>query len=358
MELSLQTINHSKVVILGVHLGIRSKLNRLARNVVKVPTVKTSEDRQRKNVVSSDSAEAGFPPTPDQDLVFRGGNTIPDLNFVNFYIDDSSSWNQNEIKSIDSALAAAMSDKNLNNVMVQYFPGRGNITTTFRGSDLLPGNNQDRFFKGDVEKLVSDLFSQRKLDKHDLKNTVFNFLLPSGKMLSSLQSPGDVSSASGASQMKRGSDVEGGEAHEEADSSNGLGGYHGSIHTQDQGGQVIYYSVAVYSEKLADGTNNGIVAFDTPWKSVVGTLYHELNEARTYPDVEDANKNNNNGLIGWTSNNGDECGDYPITEANPDLSRVFKEVPLTNGNGSVPIQFQYSNAIHGPEGPIPSPHSN
>ena len=50
-----------------------SKLNRVARNVVRVPTVKTSEDLERKNVVSSDSAEAGFPPTPDQDVVFRGG---------------------------------------------------------------------------------------------------------------------------------------------------------------------------------------------------------------------------------------------------------------------------------------------
>jgi hypothetical protein len=131
-----------------------SKLNRLARNVVSVPTVKTREDRQRNNVVSSNSAEAGFPPIPDQDLDL-------DLNFVNFYIDDSSSWNQNEIKSIDSTLTAAMSDKNLNNVMVQYFPGRGNITTTFRGSDLLPGSNRKRFFKDDVEKLVSDLFSKK-----------------------------------------------------------------------------------------------------------------------------------------------------------------------------------------------------
>ncbi len=170
-------------------------------------------------------------------------------------------------------------------------------------------------------------------------------------MLSSLQSSGEVSSVSAASQKER-LRCHGRGSHTKI----GLGGYHGSIHTQDQGGQVIYYSVAVYSEKLADGTNNGIVAFDNPWKKRY--LYHKLNEARTDPDVEDANKNNNNGLIGWTCNNDAECGDYPISEANPDLSRVFIEVPLTNGNGSVPIQFQYSNAIHGPEGVISSPHSN
>ena len=46
------------------------------------------------------------------------------------------------------------------------------------------------------------------------------------------------------------------------------------------------------------------------------------------------------------SNNG-----IPIFEANP-ITRVFREVPLTKGGGSVPVQFQYSNAVHGPQGPI------
>jgi len=30
-------------------------------------------------------------------------------------------------------------------------------------------------------------------------------------------------------------------------------------------------------------------------------------------------------------------------------------VPLTNGKGTVPVQFQYSNAVEGPEGPTPNP---
>jgi hypothetical protein len=33
-----------------------------------------------------------------------------------------------------------------------------------------------------------------------------------------------------------------------------------------------------------------------------------------------------------------------------------REVPLADGSGTVPVQFQYSNAVHGPEGPIPEPH--
>jgi hypothetical protein len=111
----------------------------------------------------------------------------------------------------------------------------------------------------------------------------------------------------------------------------------------------------VFSERLAGGKVNGIPVFDASWKNVVATFYHELNEARTDADVEEANRTGDVTLVGWTSRQGEECGDFPVFEANP-LTKVFQEVRLTNGNGTVPIQFQYSNAVHGPEGPIPSPH--
>jgi hypothetical protein len=60
-------------------------------------------------------------------------------------------------------------------------------------------------------------------------------------------------------------------------------------------------------------------------------------------------------LLGWASRQGEECGDFPVFEANP-LTEVFKEVPLISG-GTAPVQFQYSNAAEGPEGPISHPHS-
>jgi hypothetical protein len=116
--------------------------------------------------------------------------------------------------------------------------------------------------------------------------------------------------------------------------------------------------LASYSETLPDGTVNGIPVFDQPWKNVVATFYHELNEARTDPDVEDAIRAGDDPsavkLLGWTSNQGEECGDFPVFEADP-LSKVFKEVRLTDGSGTVPVQFQYSNAVHGPEGPRSTP---
>jgi len=81
---------------------------------------------------------------------------------------------------------------------------------------------------------------------------------------------------------------------------------------------------------------------------VVASFYHELKEARTDPDVEEVNKTNDDRLVGWTSNQGEECGDFPITEAGElgDLRKVFREVKLTNQGGTVPIQFHYSNGCN------------
>src|SRR5579864_5417008 len=98
--------------------------------------------------------------------------------------------------------------------------------------------------------------------------------------------------------------------------------------------------------------------FDQAWKNVVATFYHELNEARTDPDVEDAIRAGNDPnavkFLGWTSQQGEECGDFPVFEANP-LTEVFQEVPVTDGSRTVPVQFQYSDAVHGPEGPVGKP---
>ena len=127
-----------------------------------------------------------------------------------------------------------------------------------------------------------------------------------------------------------------------ADSRHGLGGYHGSIYLTD--GTEIYYAVGVYS----DGAN-GIDAFGVPWKNVVATFYHELNEARTDAAVEDVNSTGNNGLLGWYSQTGEgEIGDLPINACGDNLGLVFKEVGLADGSGTVPIQLMWSNADAGP----------
>jgi hypothetical protein len=113
----------------------------------------------------------------------------------------------------------------------------------------------------------------------------------------------------------------------------------------------------VYSQILANGQENGIVAFDNPWKNQVATLYHELNEFRTDPDVNDAIKKNDNQFCGWISSGGQEVGDQPIMAASNNLQLVFQEIASASSASKIPVQFLYSNAALGAEGPIDSPHA-
>lgn len=94
----------------------------------------------------------GIAPSPDHDLKYQGGKTIQHLRFMNFYV-GGDAWNSGDIANVDKALAAAMSDPDLNNVMVQYFPGP--ITTNFDSSQTLPGSAPQVISQGDVEQMVT-----------------------------------------------------------------------------------------------------------------------------------------------------------------------------------------------------------
>jgi hypothetical protein len=284
----------------------------------------------------------GIAPTPAHDLLYHGGKTIPGLVFTNFYV-GGDAWQQSDIQNIDNALAAAMTDPQLNNVMAQYFGGMS-PTTACKPSQKLAGAAPVHFSQGDVEQLVSNLFTQGKLAGFDYGSTVFNFMLPSATVLNDNPAPGGAEGVPAGEVRRRRVPEE-----DEVDSLHGLGGYHGSIQV---GGQTLYYAIGVYSDK-SNGQTNGIPVFDAPWKNVVATFYHELNEARTDPDVEAVIKGGSSSMLGWTSRQGEECGDFPVFEANP-LTQVFQKVALPGG-GTVPVQFQYSNYVHGPEGPIPKP---
>lgn len=309
---------------------------------------KSPADFSIRSAVAMPAALApGLPASPDHDLQFQGGHIIANLTFFNFYVGGSAAWQASNRTSIDTSLAAAMSDQQLNNVMVQYFP-QGAITSRFAGSKVLPGPAPAVFSQGDVEALAASLSDSGDLDGFDLSSTVFNFMLPSGTVLNTDTKTAQVSFDAIVI------------PHDDEDSTNGLGGYHGSIHpTRADGQRTVYYAVGVFSERLPSGAVNGIPVFDEPWKNVVATFYHELNEARTDADVEDAIRAGNDPnavkFLGWVSQQGEECGDFPVFEANP-LTQVFQEVKLTAGSGTVPVQFQYSDAVHGPEGPITKPH--
>jgi hypothetical protein len=312
--------------------------------------------RERAGLPQPEAIAPGIKPHRSHDMHYHGGKIIPDLHFRNFYV-GGSAWPQSDIANIDAGLAAAMADEHLNNVMQQYFPGA--ITSTFDGSETLSGSAPTTVSQTGIEQIITTLASQGKFDESNLSSTVFNFMLPPKTVLN------DNTTASSATSLKDSDKgVDKGNAKkkspipddDEADSLHGLGGYHGSVHVN---GQTVYYAVGVYSQVEADGTENGIPVFDQPWKNVVATFYHELNEARTDADVEDAIRAGNDPsavkFLGWTSKQGEECGDYPVFEAGNDLSLVFQEVELTSSKGTAPVQFQYSNHVHGPEGPVTTP---
>ncbi len=301
----------------------------------------------------------GTAPSPIHDLIFHGGKTVADMRFQNLFVGDTQSWRQSDLDLINRAINTAMTDTRLNNVMVQYFPGK-KISCTAAAPQILPGNKPPVVSEGDVVALVARLHREGKLGNSDLDATIFNLVLPSGTVLNT-NAAATGSLADTGTSPPRGAAA--GSVSREASSLNGLGGYHGSIHVKTPQGKnvTLYYSVNAFSEILPNGRENGISVFSKPWKNVVATLYHELCEFRTDADVDDAIRAGNDpagiGFLGWNSRRGEEIGDFPIAAAGNDLRRVFKEVKATGKSFFLPIQFQYSNAVHGPEGPITKPHS-
>lgn len=287
------------------------------------------------HVSSGGTIAPGFRPKKSLDLKFLGGKTIPNLSFRTFYL-GGPRWAASDMQNIDTALSGAMSDPNLNNVIQQYFPSGGKITTKFLGSANPADPVAATFSRDNVNPVLQGLINNGTLSGVDFDTTVICLMLPPGAILT-------TDAAGGVGKLKLKGD-------RDADSSKeGLGGYHGSCHI---GATRVYFAAGVYSQFI-NGNPNGIPVWPDPWKNIVATFYHELNEARTDPDVEEAIRTNNDRLLGWYSNarNGGEIGDIPMNEAGANLHSVMVEVALASGS-TTPIQLMWSNAVAGPEGPF------
>ena len=280
--------------------------------------------RRSGESINREALAPGVSASPKDDLIFRGGKTLPQMGFQNIYLGRSSDLAAGDVESIDDAITRVMRDEQLKNIIQQYFPGK-KLAYDIAPSIILDENRRNEMDEPDVQNKIIDLFDRNLILATDHDRTCFNLVLP----------PDTILKLDGSS------------------SERGLGGYHGSVHFS-RGGQdrTLYYSANVYSA-IRSGKRNGIPFFSTPWKNVVCTLYHELIETQTDPDVNDAIRENDQRFIGFNSNRGEEIGDQPIAANSSD--RVFKEVLTLPGPRPTPVQFIYSNAVHGAEGPDEKP---
>jgi hypothetical protein len=301
--------------------------------VARITNVAIQPDTEAAQLYRS-ARVAGFPADPTLNLERFPGKTIEQLTFTNVYLGGAAAWRSDDIQQIDWALPAAMQDSHLNNVLAQYFPD-GKLTTAFKPSRVLEDAVPDRVYRDTLETLVGSLDQSGTLAGFDLASSVFCLLLPEGAVL-----------VDGLSTAPNG-----------VDSKHGLGGYHGSVHAKrGSTTETVYYAVCAYSD-----STNGISVFPDAWKNTCAVFYHELCEARTDPDVEDAiragNSSHANDFLGWYSPQGGEIGDIPLEEAGGNLKSIMREVKLAAGSKTVPVQFMWSNAVGGPEGPIARKHA-
>lgn len=298
-------------------------------------------DRSGSSVseLTADDLAAGFPPRPALNLHYFGGRTITHLVFANHYLGGSAAWAPADVASIDAALVKAMSDTDLQSVIQQYYDVP--ISSRMLPSVVLPGAAPTTIYKDQVEAVVARICRHGTLDGADTESTVINILLPRGVVLVDGFSPGfrPPPGQEAEHERRRHAVVQIGD--QDADSRHGLGGYHGSARVTSCG--TAYYAVGVYSE-----AGNGIPIFDQPWKNVAATIYHQLNEARTDPDVDDATRTGDSARLGWYSAKGGEIGDIPVKEAGTSLALVFREVDLADGSGAVPVQLMWSNKAEAP----------
>jgi len=298
-------------------------------------------DRSGSSVseLTADELASGFPPRPALNLRFFGGRTIAHLVFANHYLGGTAAWDPADIASIDAALAKAMSDNDLQSVIQQYYDVP--ISSRMLPSVVLPGSAPATIHKDQVEALVARICRYGALDGADTDSTVINILLPRGVVLVDGFSPGFRPPPGQEAEHERRQHAVVKVGDEDADSRRGLGGYHGSARVTPCG--TAYYIAGVYSE-----AGNGIPVFGQSWKNIAATLYHQLNEARTDPDVDDAIRTGDSARLGWYSAKGGEIGDIPVKEAGTSLPLIFREVDLADGSGAVPVQLMWSNRADAP----------
>ena len=300
----------------------------------------------------ADGSTSGGGAAPLPGLLYRGGRTIRDLSFKTFYY--GSVWQQdpnspvvNRLAAtrtqIDGAIVAAMTDPQLNGILSQYFGGQP-VSSAALPSEIIANAPRTAspniaFNETDIRGVIAGLVATGLVGL-DLANTAINIVLPPGMSLEIL----------GLDEQERpsGATVMPGVPHDSPNYDSGIAGYHGSAAMQMAGKSVdVLYSVVVWS----DGSTGIPVPGWDGWENVVATLYHELQETRTNPDVDRAIRTGDNGFVGWNTDpvdgpDGSDCreiADLPLILNNDRRYAAFARVAVAGLSAPVPIQLMWSN---------------
>ena len=118
--------------------------------------------RPKERPPHADVIAPGFRPRPGLNLHDQGGKIIRDLVYTNCFV-GGNAWDPNDVQRINQNLKNAMTDQNLNNVLIQYFRGAANITTIFVPTSVKLPDKPSTISQPEVENLLKSLHEGGKL---------------------------------------------------------------------------------------------------------------------------------------------------------------------------------------------------
>jgi hypothetical protein len=260
-----------------------------------VSTFVVSPSAQRGDARPLDSAAAPAHPakasTKGYNLTFQGGKVLSSPQLQPIYLGDYWGTAQGASdRSYNDGFCGEVVGGKHEGLLGQYGVAAG----SFAPSVAVPGA-PTRVTEADVISLVKGQLASGAVK--DGPQTVHMVVLP----------PGTVLDAGGG-----------------VDSTQGLGGFHGSY--LDGTGKPVYFGVVAYSEK-----GNGIDFDGKPRDNVTITESHEFDEAATDPDVE-------HGKIGWYNKKYGEIGDLAVNSGLVPLSQAY-----VKDEKGYAVQVEWSN---------------
>lgn len=232
--------------------------------------------------------------TKGYDLTFRGGKVLKNPTFQPIYFGDYwKTENGAADRKYNDAFASEVVTSKHQDVLSQYGVGKGSSEAS-----VVVKGAPTRVTKDDVIALVKQQLSLGAVKSG--AETVHMVVLPPGAVL---------------------------DAGNGVDSTQGLGGFHGSY--IDEAGKSVYFGVVAYSEG-----KNGIDFNGNARDNLTIVESHEFDEAATDPDV-------GNGKLAWYNSKYGEIGDLAVNSGLVPLDQAY----VKDAQG-YSVQVEWSNRDH------------